>query len=145
MQIKQLFNYLLLALLSLSLLTGCPGPADYDIDLPGGYSVIRTSAHQVKIAPKESDSSWGTDVIPTKVTEVAWDGNYIIAKQLGLKEDEDSSNGYQISDEDKVNFWILEIKTGKVTGPLDDESFIAKKAELEISKDVVLQEIDDIR
>ncbi|MGG3451731.1 DUF3997 domain-containing protein [Domibacillus aminovorans] len=145
MKKKQLFNYLLLALISLFLLTGCPGPADYDIDLPGGYSVIRTSAHQVKIAPKTSDTSWGSDVIPTKVTEVAWDDNYIIAKQLGLKEDDDSSNGYQIPDKENVHFWILEIKTGKVTGPLDDDSFMEKKAELKISKNVVLKEINDIR
>lgn len=62
-----------------------------------------------------------------------------------MKEDKESCNGYQTTDEEKVNFWILEIKTGKVTGPLGNESFIAKKAELEISKDVVLQEIDDIR
>lgn len=46
---------------------------------------------------------------------------------------------------EKVNFWILEIKTGKVNGPLDEELFMEKKAELEISKEVVLQEIDDMR
>ena len=145
LQLKNVCNYLLLPLLSLSLLTGCPGPSDFDLDLPGNYSVVRTSAHQVKIAPKVSEGGWGTDVIPTKVTEVAWDDHYIIAKQLDLKEDPDSSNGYQIPDEEKVNFWILEIKTGKVNGPLDEELFMEKKAELEISKEVVLQEIDDMR
>lgn len=144
MQIK-LRRYLLLSLLSLLFLTGCPGPSDYDKDLPGGYSVIRTSAHEVKIAPKESEGSWGTDVIPTKVTEVAWDDHYIIAKQLGLKDDEASNNGYQIPDEKNVNFWILEVTTDEVTGPLDGTSFTKKKAEYGISNDIVLQEIDDIK
>ena len=52
---------------------------------------------------------------------------------------------FLIPDKEKVNFWILEIKTGKVNGPLDEELFMEKKAELEISKEVVLQEIDDMR
>ncbi|MFJ7829403.1 DUF3997 domain-containing protein [Peribacillus sp. NPDC097284] len=141
MQIK-LFRYLLLSLLSLLFLTGCPGPSDYDMDLPGGYSVIKTSADEVKIAPKVSEGSWGTGVIPAKVTEVAWDDKYIIAKQLGLKNDD---NGYQIPDEKNVSFWILEMITDEVTGPLDGKSFTEKKAEFGISNDIVLQEIDDIR
>lgn len=144
MQIK-LFRYLLVGLLSLLFLTGCPGPSDYEMDLPGGYSVIRTSADEVKIAPKVSEGSWGTDVIPAKVTEVAWDDKYIIAKQLGLKNDDASENGYQIPDEKNVSFWILEVTTDEVTGPLDGNSFTKKKAEFGISNDVVLQEIDDIR
>lgn len=144
MQTKQLFHLLLVGSLSLFLLTGCPGLSDYDIDLPGGYSVIRTSAHQVQIALEVREGSWDAPVIPTKVTEVAWDDHYIMAKQLDLKEDETSHNGYQIPDETKVSFWILEVATGEVTGPLDEESYIKKKAELGISTEVVLQEIDDI-
>lgn len=142
---KQTFYYLILVVIPLLILTGCPGMADYSVDLPGDYSVVRTSAHQVKIAPKKSDTIWGSDIIPTKVTELVWDDNYILAKQLGLKEDPDSNNGYQIPNTDDVHFWILEFKTGEVFGPLDEDGFREKKNELGISQDVELKKIQDIK
>ena len=130
---------------SLIMLTGCAGLADYSLDLPGNYSIVRTSAHQVKVALKISDSHWGSDVIPTKVTEVAWDDSYILAKQLGLVNDPKSSNGYQIPKNDDVHFWILEIKSGEVFGPLDEVNFVEKKNEFGISESVILKKIEDLK
>ena len=130
---------------SLIMLTGCAGLADYSLDLPGNYSIVRTSAHQVKVALKISDSHWGSDVIPTKVTEVAWDDSYILAKQLGLVNDPKSSNGYQIPNNDDVHFWILEIKSGEVFGPLDEVNFVEKKNEFGISESVILKKIEDLK
>jgi len=142
---KQIFRNSVMALFSLIMLTGCAGLADYSLDLPGNYSIVRTSAHQVKVAPKISDSHWGSDVIPTKVTEVAWDDNYILAKQLGLVNDPKISNGYQIPNNDDVHFWILEIKSGKVFGPLDEVNFVEKKNEFGISESVILKKIEDLK
>jgi len=127
------------------MLTGCAGLADYSIDLPGNYSVVRTSAHQVTLAPKISDTHWGADVIPTKVTEVAWDDDYILVKQLGLMDDPDSSNGYQIPNNDDEHFWILEFKSGKVFGPLDEDEFIEKKNEFGISENVILKKVANLK
>lgn len=134
-----------MALFSILLLTGCAGLADYSVDLPGNYSVVRTSAHQVILAHKISDTHWGPDVIPTKVTEVTWDDNYILVKQLGLMDDPDSSNGYQIANKDDEHFWFLEIESGKVVGPLNKDEFIEKKQELGISKSVKLKKIEDLK
>lgn len=119
--------------------------ADYSVDLPGEYSVVRTSAHQVTIAPKIGDSHWGSGTIPTKVTELAWDDTYIFAKQLGLQENPNSSNGYQIPNNNDVHFWILEFKSGKVFGPFDEDSFVKKRNELGISTSVELKKIEDIK
>ncbi len=130
---------------SLIMLTGCAGLVDYSLDLPGNYSIVRTSAHQVKVAPKISDSHWGSDVIPTKVTEVAWDDNYILAKQLGLVNDPKSSNGYQIPNNEDVQFWIIEIKSGKIFGPLDEVNFVEKKKEFGISESVIIKKIGDLK
>ncbi|MGE7024408.1 DUF3997 domain-containing protein [Solibacillus cecembensis] len=142
---KHIFRYLVMVFISLIMLTGCAGLADYSLDLPGNYSIVRTSAHQVKVAPKISESHWGSDVIPTKVTEVAWDDNYILAKQLGLVNDPKSSNGYQIPNNDDVHFWILEIKSGEVFGPLDEVNFVEKKNEFDISESVILKKIEDLK
>lgn len=142
---NQTNRYLILVVTLLFILTSCSGTADYSIDLPGDYSVVRTSAHQVNISPKEDENIWGSDVIPPKVVEVAWDGNYILAKQYGLIDDPDSSDGYQIPDIDDVHFWIFNYKLGEVYGPLDEENFSRKKNELGISKNVILKEIEDIQ
>lgn len=141
---KQSFYYVIMVPLSLLLLTGCPGVADYSVDLPGNFSVVRTSAHQVTIA-QMSDTMWGENIIPIKVTEVAWDDKYIVAKQLGLKKDPNSTNGYVIPNVDDVHFWIVAYQTGEVFGPLEEESFSEKKRQLNISEDVVLKKIEDLR
>ena len=142
---KHILYRSILTLFSLLVLTGCAGLADYSIDLPEDYSIVRTSAHQVTLAPKISDTHWGPDVIPTKVTEVTWDDNYILVKQLGLMDDPNSSNGYQIPNKDDEHFWILEVKSGMVFGPLDENHFVEKKNELGISESVILKKIEDLK
>ncbi|BAK16354.1 glycogen debranching enzyme [Solibacillus silvestris StLB046] len=84
-------------------------------------------------------------MIPTKVIEVAWDDNYILAKQLGLMDDPKSSNGYQIPNNDDVHFWILELKTGKVFVTLDKEAFAEKKNEFGISDSVTLRKFEGLK
>lgn len=137
----------LFILLFVFIQAGCVGPGvqDYDVDLPGNYSIVRTSSHHVKIAPKQGDTGWGSDIIPTKVTEVGWDDNFIIAKQLGLKDDPNSSNGYQIPNENDVNYWILDYNSGDVFGPLNKENFNQSKNELGISEDVILKKVEKLR
>ena len=142
---KHAIHSLMLPLFSLLLLTGCAGLADYSLDLPGNYSIVRTSAHQVTLAPKISDTHWGSNVIPSKITEATWDDNYILVKQLGLMDDPNSSNGYQVPNKDDEYFWILEIKSGNVFGPLDEEQFVEKKLELSISENVQLKKIEDLK
>ena len=134
-----------LCVMSLHFLTGCAGLGDYSVDLPGEYSVVRVSAHMVTIAHKEGESSWGSNIIPSKVTELAWDDDYIFAKQLGLKQDPNSNNGIKIPNEDDVHFWILEVKTGEVFGPFGEIGFSEKKNELSISEEIVLKKIEDLR
>ena len=63
----RLFICLFVFVLSLGIISGCAGLADYEADLPGGYSIVRTSAHSVFIAPKKQEKViGGASVIPTK-------------------------------------------------------------------------------
>ncbi len=143
---RKLSSYCFLIALPLLFLSGCAGLADYDVDLHGDYSIVRTSAHSVFIAPKNRDTGgWGSPVIPMKVTEVTWDESYIIAKQVDLKEDPSQSNGYQVPDEQIYHFWLLDFKTGKIIGPLDDEGLTAKRKEFNIADNIILQDIEDLR
>ena len=95
------------------------------------YQLYRTSNHIVGIAPI---GGWSSDeeIIPAKVVEIAWNDEYIIAKQYDLK-DENDYNGYKIPDETKENYWILNMEERKRIGPLSKEEFSDKLFELELS------------
>lgn len=109
---------IILWILSCFILSGCAGLADYDIDLPGNYSLLRTSANQITIAPK-TEIGWGPNVIPARVVAVWWNEQYIVAKQLHLKADQ---RGYeeppQNPTDDDYSYWILEMDNNQVKGPL---------------------------
>lgn len=133
---KKLPIYLLIVILSLTLY-GCAGLADFEIDLSGGYQLVRSSADYVYVY------SGSSTVIPKKVIEIAWDDDYILAKQLGLKRKypDNPNNTTEIPDESKVNYWIIDINKSKVYGPLTDKDFTEKKKELSISGKLVLKKV----
>lgn len=123
-------TFLLFSCLAIILgLTGCAGAADYDIELPGEYSIIRTSAHQVKIAPKTGTDSWGANAVPAEVTEVGWNDDYILAKQM--------------KGEKNHAYWIIQLSNDQVIGPLNEESFSEKKDEFGLS-DIALKKVRDM-
>ncbi|MBU9713694.1 DUF3997 domain-containing protein [Evansella tamaricis] len=138
---KRYFKKMILFIAGISLLTGCAGMADYDVELPGNYSILRTSAHQVTIALKTGEDSWGSEIIPAKVTEVGWDENYIIAKQVKLTQDKNRENNYKIPDEQNYQYWILSIETGDLTGPLDEGRLTDKRKEYKISDAIILKDV----
>ncbi len=110
-------------------LTGCAGAADYDIDLPGEYSILRTSADRVIIAPKTGTDIWREAAVPAKVTEVGWNDDYILAKQM--------------KGEKNHAYWIIQLSNDYVTGPLSDSSFSEKKEELRLS-DITLKNVREM-
>ena len=68
----------------------------------------------------------------------------MIAKQINLINDLESSNGYEIPDEQDAHFWIIQLETGKVTGPMDYSALTKKIEELQIAKDIVLKKVEDL-
>lgn len=139
----------IIPVLSLLLLTGCPGAQDFSLELPGDYSVESLSAHQVIISSETSrqisDTHWSSIIIPAKVVMLGWDDNYILVKQLGLKKDPNSNNGYKIPDEDNANFWIVAIHSEEVYGPFDEGAFEEKRNELGVLESVKLKYVNEYR
>ncbi|MBW5457298.1 DUF3997 domain-containing protein [Clostridium sporogenes] len=64
---------------------GCAGLGDFEISLPKGYSVFRSSAHVITINKRENENSLDETVISAKVDEIAWNDKYILVKQVALK------------------------------------------------------------
>lgn len=123
---------MILACLTSIIVSGCAGLADYDIDLPGNYSILRTSANEITIAPK-TEIGWGPNIIPARVVAVGWDDNYIIAKQK------------VIASENEFNYWVLAIETGVSEGPFNKKDFQRKKEDYKIVEDVKLINVEDLK
>lgn len=127
------------------LLIGCAGVADYDIDLPGDYSVVRLSGHQIIIAPKLTDDSWGSAVIPTEVGSVGWNDDFILVMQYSMMKDPKSSNGYEIPDKSKMNYWIIDIQQNQIIGPLNLLDFEETKTKLKIPETIKLIDLAKVK
>ncbi len=114
---------LLLLLVYVSILTtSCfPGYSDYRYNLINGYILVRSSKHEIVIVPEDG---WQSDeqIISAKVVEVAWNDRYVIAKQYGLKLENDY-NDYEIPDKSKVYYWILDTEQQKRYGPYNKKEF----------------------
>jgi hypothetical protein len=143
LSMKSILKYLLTVGMITLIINGCAGAGDYDIKLSGGYSLIRSSAQMVTINKDEGKNLWGPALIPAKVTELAWDDKYVLAKQVGLKREypDNPNNSYEVLDESKIGFWILQEGDGKVFGPLTEYEFTKKKQELSIPTDLKLKSV----
>ena len=88
-----------------------------------------------KLYPRDGyDES--TPIVPSMVSEIAFDDVFILAKQEETKDikgdDKNTNNEY---------YWILNTKQLRGYGPLSEEEFENKKEELKISKDLKLKKI----
>jgi hypothetical protein len=119
----------------------------YEVHLPEGYSLIRSSAHEVTLNKQIDDINWGEAIIPAEVVEIAWNDKYILVKQIGLKRRNPNNIGdtYEIPDESKVSYWILEIENNDVYGPFNEKEFSEKKEELFISSNIELIKLYDYK
>jgi len=119
-----------------------PGPADYAYDLPGGYWLVRSSGHEISITPKEGyDPRNPPPIIPAKVVEVAFDDRYILAKRYELKPDPRSTNGYEIPDETKESYYILDTSVPKMYMCYNLDEFNEKRKTLKVPETLKLKDV----
>jgi hypothetical protein len=145
---KKLCLFALVAFLT----TGCdmgfigPGTADFITELCGGYSVYRTSAHQIMIAPT---SGWNdsTPIIPEKVCELGHDHRFIVAKQNHLKRrsPDNPQDTYMEPNPGVFSYWILDTVGPAVYGPLTMEKFLQKRQELGVPDSITLKDVYEYR
>lgn len=132
------------------ILVGCAGLADYEIDLDDGYRIDRLSGHQIRIygdEPVKSDneSHYNHLYVPSKVTDVWWNDEYIVAKQMLLTTDE---RGYEQppekpSDED-FQYWLIDVHNHQVTGPLNEKGLDFETDQLGLTEKIYLTSIDEL-
>jgi hypothetical protein len=115
------FSIFLLVLATL----GCGGfGLAYEKNLTGSYAVWATDTNsQAAIVKKDEDpnSSSATTVIDSMIFAYGWNKKFIIAKQHPDPEDPSITN-----------WFILEISTDTVHGPLSESAFNALRQQLQI-------------
>jgi hypothetical protein len=120
-----------------------PGYTDYSQHLSGKYFVHRTSSHQVFVAPER----WSDDTprIPAKIVELAWDDNYIVAKQQHLhrRSPNDPHDAYEEPAPGNFSYWILRVNEPKAWGPMTQEEFATRREQLGVNKDLSLSILEE--
>ena len=142
-------KHLILLILTFFIISGCAGLADYTILLDNGYRIDRLSAHQIQIYGDEAvndgdETTFNHLYVPSEVTAVWWDDQYIIAKQLSLRADE---RGYEkppkTPADNDYSYWIIEIDKNEVKGPLTLKELENDTNKLEIN--IVFTPIDKLK
>lgn len=120
------------------LVAGCPGLADFSTPLSGGYFLHRTNSIDIIVAP----DSWNDTVpiIPAKVIELAHRDPWVLAKQLRLgRAAAGEPDGEPLNH--TAAFWILNVRTPQVWGPLSSAEFTALRLELGIDSQLRLEDV----
>jgi len=119
-----------------------PGPSDNSYDLPGGYWLVKSSTHDIRIIPKEGyDTSNPPPIVPAKVVEIAFDDRYILAKRYKLKPDPKVKNGYEIPDETKEIYYILDTSVPKMYVCSNIDELNEKRKDLKIPATLKLRDV----
>jgi len=108
---------------------GCPFMGlEYEDDLVGDYAVWATDTmEQAAVVRKDKGTSGAVGVVGKMVFAYGWSDDFIIAKQHPPY-----PNEYFKIDTSTTHWHIVEVKTGKVHGPLTEDEFRQRRAELKV-------------
>ena len=122
-----------------------PGVSDFSAELSNDYFIHHTSAHQIVVAPISFNDE--TPIIPTRVIEVGYDQNFIVAKQQLLERlNPDTPNdGLLAPIPDAFQYWILDFQAEKFHGPLTLEDYRSKRTTLGVPETIQLSSVYDYR
>lgn len=123
-----------------------PGIEDVRYDVAGNYRLCRTSADQIQVVPLGGCSKH-TPIIPAKVVEIAWDRTFVLGKQQHLRR-RSPDNPADTCEEPapgQFSYWILDTSIPKAFGPFQLEDFNRKRAEMKISDNLRLRDVNDFR
>lgn len=103
--------------LSLLLLTACPGLADWDYSLPGGYSISRINDHKV-VCSKD-----GTAIVKNYVCAVSYNDSYIGLQRIPAYVDYIDFGSVDFS---TIEYYLLDIANEELYGPFTKEAYLEK-------------------
>ena len=128
-----------------TLLSSCfgPGTQDYGYNVGTGYKLVRTSGHQISVIPENGNDGTKPEIKP-KVVQIAWNEQFVMVKQFGLKRayPDNPNNTYEVPDENQVQYFILDTIQLELYGGYDLNEFSEKRKLLGISDDIKLKDVN---
>jgi hypothetical protein len=123
------------------LVVGCPRIGEfYHEGLGNGYAVCAADViEQTSVVKMHKGSSSGTTVVFPTVFAYGWNEDFILAKQHPLNEMD-----WKV-DASITNWYIVEVASGSVHGPLSEGEFNKLKTELKVPAEISLKTIQRIR
>jgi hypothetical protein len=120
-----------------------PGLADYTYKIADICDLGRSSAHMISIRCEGFNGG-----VSPKVIKVGWNDNFLIAYThpvTKLKYPENPENTYSEPDESITYWWVMDLKTKELYGPINSEqAFENKKSELGIG-DIQLWSVNEAK
>ena len=115
---------------------GCPRLGSfYNEDLGNGYRVWAADViEHVAVYKKNKQGSGGLRVVPYAVFAYGWNNDFILAKQHPLK------NHRKV--DTSITYWyIVEVASGNVHGPLSEDEFNNLKTKLKVPAEISFKKI----
>ncbi|GAB0171923.1 DUF3997 domain-containing protein [Lysinibacillus sp. CTST325] len=103
---------------------GTHASTDAEMEINGKYLLNRTSAHSFNLTSIEEQ----VFVLKPTIEEFNYDKKFIIARTTDDK--------LNVSKNKKSDYWIIDMKTNQVYGPMNKENFFKKKVELSLELDL---------
>jgi len=120
----------LILILWLALACGGIGLA-YEHDLTADYAIWAPDTNtQAAVVQKIPDSSSAATVIGPMVFRYGWNADFIIAQQHPVQD------GFDEFNTGVTDWFILEVATGEVHGPLTEEAYVRKRQTLGVPDDL---------
>jgi hypothetical protein len=118
-------------------MAGCPRFGHfYEEDLGNGYAVWATDVmEEAAVFKINKRGTGGAEVVPSVVFAYGWNDVFILAKQHPLNERDIKV------DTSITNWYIVEVVSGKVHGPLDEGEFNKLRAELKVPAEISFKTI----
>ena len=129
--------YCLLSIFAIAILVvGCPRVGEfYHEGLGNGYAVCAADViEQTEVVKMHKGSSSGTVVVPPTVFAYGWNDDFIIAKQHPQKE-------HRKFDTSITYWYIVEVASGNVHGPLSEGEFNKLRTELKVPAEISFKTI----
>jgi Protein of unknown function (DUF3997) len=123
--------FLLMVICTVTLLSSCskdPLIGDWDVQLTGGYRLIRLDEDDVEVAYVTKQFH---RCIPAKVVEIGWNKNVIAAKQQHLRSRGNfPGDTLPVPVPGEFSYWIINIKTTNCEGPMTETEYQMKMRSL---------------
>jgi Protein of unknown function (DUF3997) len=115
-----------LSLVWLAMIVACTGAGRSLFDLPGGFYMVQTDAHDYHLFKSVEPGGGGSSFVGGHITDLGFDSRYIILRRDVAEYP--SHTEYRLTG--AIEFWIVDIGSAMPHGPFTEREFAAARQRL---------------